>query len=150
MPKMDGIQAAKLIQDTCPTPVVILTAHESTDLIDMASETGAGAYLTKPPNAGEIARAVTIAIARHGDLMASRRLVRELREEKEKLERALSEIKTLKGLVPICANCKKIRDDDGFWEQVEVYISDHTEAEFSHSICPVCVKKLYPELYKDK
>jgi hypothetical protein len=61
------------------------------------------------------------------------------------LQKALSEIKQLRGIIPICAACKKIRDDEGFWHQVESYVRDHTEAEFSHSICPECMKKLYPE-----
>ena len=65
------------------------------------------------------------------------------------LQKALEEIKTLKGIVPICANCKKIRDDKGYWDQVESYLSRHTEATFSHSICPDCIKKLYPELCAD-
>ncbi len=60
---------------------------------------------------------------------------------------AITKVKTLSGLLPICANCKKIRDDSGYWTQIESYISEHSEADFSHSICPDCVKKLYPELY---
>jgi hypothetical protein len=52
---------------------------------------------------------------------------------------------SLTGFLPICASCKKIRDDKGYWEQVEVYIRDHSEAEFSHGICPECMKKLYPD-----
>jgi PAS domain S-box-containing protein len=69
-------------------------------------------------------------------------------EEREKLIRklqeTLEEVKTLSGLLPICANCKKIRDDKGYWNQIESYIREHTEAEFTHSICPECAKKLYP------
>ena len=61
-----------------------------------------------------------------------------------KLQSALAKVKTLRGLVPICASCKKIRDDKGFWHQVEVYIRDHSEAEFSHSVCPDCAEHLYP------
>lgn len=60
--------------------------------------------------------------------------------------RTLNEIRILKGLLPICATCKKIRDDDGYWEQIECYVRDHSEADFSHSICPECAQKLYPEL----
>jgi hypothetical protein len=63
----------------------------------------------------------------------------------EELRQALDQIKTLRGIVPICASCKKIRDDQGYWSQVEVYVRDHTEARFSHGICPECMKKLYPE-----
>ncbi len=62
------------------------------------------------------------------------------------LKKALEEIKTLSGFLPICASCKKIRDDKGYWNQIEVYISEHSEAEFSHGICPECAKKLYPDI----
>jgi len=62
------------------------------------------------------------------------------------LKDALTEVKTLSGLLPICASCKKIRDDSGYWNQIESYISDHSKAEFSHCICPDCAKKLYPEI----
>jgi PAS domain S-box-containing protein len=67
----------------------------------------------------------------------------------EELKTALAEINTLRGLLPICSNCKKIRDDAGKWEQIEVYISKHSEAEFTHGLCPDCVKKLYPDLWKN-
>ena len=58
-----------------------------------------------------------------------------------------SEIKRLRGMLPICASCKKIRDDNGYWNQIEVYIKEHSEAEFSHGICPDCANKLYPEYF---
>ena len=64
----------------------------------------------------------------------------------EKLQKTLSEVKTLRGLIPICANCKNIRDDTGYWNRIEAYIQKHSDAEFSHSICPECEKKLYPDL----
>jgi c-di-GMP phosphodiesterase Gmr len=70
-----------------------------------------------------------------------------LLEEKKKLEKAIAEIKKLSGMLPICASCKKIRDDKGYWKQIESYISDHSEAVFSHGICPDCAKKLYEDLY---
>ncbi len=69
--------------------------------------------------------------------------------EKKQLEEAMHKIKILRGLLPICANCKKIRDDRGYWQQVEVYLSQHAEVEFSHGICPECKAKLYPEIYGD-
>lgn len=62
------------------------------------------------------------------------------------LNSALEEINTLKGILPICSSCKKVRDDSGYWRQIESYITLHSEAEFSHSICPECVKKLYPDM----
>jgi hypothetical protein len=62
------------------------------------------------------------------------------------LQDALAEVMTLRGIIPICAYCKKVRDDKGYWNQIESYIKDHSEADFSHSICPECAKKLYPDL----
>ena len=72
-----------------------------------------------------------------------------LRNEKIKLERALSEVKTLSGMLPICSSCKKVRDDSGYWNQIEEYIQKHSSAEFSHSICPSCAEKLYPDVIKN-
>jgi YesN/AraC family two-component response regulator len=146
MPRMTGLEAAEVIQRECPTPVVILTAHESFDLLDKASQIGVSAYLTKPPKPQEIERALVIALARHGDLIELRRLNAELAAQKEALEKAMREIKILRGILPICVNCKKIRDDGGFWEQVEVYIRNHSEVQFSHGICPDCMKLLYPNI----
>ena len=64
------------------------------------------------------------------------------------LNQALSEVDTLRGILPVCCYCKKVRDDKGYWEQVDVYISKHSKAEISHSLCPECMKKHYPEEYK--
>jgi hypothetical protein len=70
--------------------------------------------------------------------------------EKERLitqlQKALNEVKTLSGLIPICAQCKKVRDDKGYWNQIETYIHERSDADFSHSICPECAKKLYPDI----
>jgi len=70
-------------------------------------------------------------------------------ERTKELKEHIDHIKVLKGLLPICASCKKIRDDNGYWNQLEVYIRDHSEIQFSHSICPACAQKLYPELYEN-
>ena len=79
---------------------------------------------------------------------------RALEEERERLiaelQDSLDNIKTLKGLVPICSSCKKIRDDKGYWKQVEEYVAEHTEADFSHGLCDECAHKLYPEYFPDK
>ena len=71
------------------------------------------------------------------------KLIAELRD-------ALTEVVTLRGIIPICASCKKVRDDKGYWNQIESYIRDHSEADFSHGICPECAKKLYPDLEFDE
>ncbi len=71
----------------------------------------------------------------------------EAQQELQKVQ--MAEMKELRGLLPICASCKKIRDDQGYWNQIEVYIKKHSEVEFSHSICPDCISKLYPEIYAE-
>jgi DNA repair exonuclease SbcCD ATPase subunit len=75
---------------------------------------------------------------------------KQIEKEREKLiselQMAMGEVKKLSGFLPICSSCKNIRDDEGYWNQIENYIRDHSEAEFSHSICPECVKKLYSDL----
>jgi ABC-type glycerol-3-phosphate transport system permease component len=85
-----------------------------------------------------------------------RRLLERKRAEGERekliveLQNALAELKTLSGLLPICSSCKKIRDDQGYWNQIEVYISGHSTAKFSHGLCPECAKKLYPKYFNDE
>lgn len=78
----------------------------------------------------------------------SDRVMAEMEKENliRKLQKTLAQVKQLSGFLPICASCKKIRDDEGYWKQIEIYIKDHSEVEFSHSICPECAKKLYPEM----
>lgn len=137
MPYLNGIDAAAAIQVGCPTPVVILAAHDETELLVKATAAGVGAFVLKPPQALELARAITIAVARHADLM-------ELRRVNDHLQQTLAEVKTLKGLLPICASCKKIRDEKDYWSEVEVYVMKHTDAEFTHSLCPTCVEKYFP------
>ena len=79
--------------------------------------------------------------------ITQRKLLEEEREKLiEELKNALDRVKQLSGLLPICASCKKIKDDKGYWRQIELYIRDHSEAEFTHGICPDCVKKLYPDI----
>lgn len=73
-------------------------------------------------------------------------ILRKLHDTVTQLGKALSEVKTLRGIIPICGYCKKIRNDKGYWDQVEVYVKNHTEANFSHGICPDCLKEHYPEL----
>lgn len=141
MPVMDGITATRRIYSVCPTPVVILTAYDSRETVDQASDAGVGAFLVKPPNPRELERAIVIATARFEDMMALRRINAELKD-------ALAKVKTLSGMLPICSSCKKIRNDKGYWQQVAEYIRDHSEVEFTHSICPECARKLYPELLK--
>jgi len=142
MPEMDGpevVRRARAQQQPNRPPYIIMltTKGEKADII-AGLDAGANDYLTKPFDPGEL----------RARLEVGRRLVEmqdTLAAKVEELLQALEQIKTLRGIVPICANCKKVRDDQGYWSQVEVYVHNHTEAEFSHGICPECVKKLYPE-----
>jgi hypothetical protein len=77
-------------------------------------------------------------------------IVKGLQDTVEKLKKALGEVKTLRGILPICSFCKKIRDDKGYWDQVEVYVRQHTDADFSHSVCPDCMAKHYPGINTSK
>ncbi|MBI1879023.1 MAG: response regulator [Chloroflexi bacterium] len=143
MPKVNGIEATRNIYEYCPTPVVMLTAYETAALVEQASAAGVGAYLVKPPKARELERAIMIAVARFHDLITLHRL-------NEELQTTLAKVKLLSGLLPICAACKKIRDDQGYWQQVEVYIRDHSEADFTHGMCPDCMAKFYPGYSKNE
>jgi len=79
-------------------------------------------------------------------LFKEQHLNQELQQTVDQLRKAQQEVKTLQGLIPICSNCKRIRDDRGGWNQLEAYIQGHSDAKFSHGICPKCVKELYPDL----
>jgi PAS domain S-box-containing protein len=103
-------------------------------------------YVTAPIREGDRIVAAVIAFQD----ITLRQLVEEERERLiEELKEALENVKTLKGLLPICASCKRIRDDTGYWNQIEAYVRDHTDAEFSHALCPDCAVKLYPDYFKD-
>jgi PAS domain S-box-containing protein len=88
---------------------------------------------------------VDYVVATGADITALKRAEQEKEALIAQLRDALARVKTLRGLVPICASCKRIRDDQGYWRLVEEYVRDHSEAEFSHGICPACMRKLYPE-----
>ena len=85
--------------------------------------------------------------ARQGRERVALRRAEEDRDELiVELREALDQVKTLRGIVPICAGCKRIRDEQGFWQQVEVYVAKHTEAQFSHGLCGECMEQLYPSV----
>ncbi len=102
---------------------------------------GAQDYLIKGQTNGSLlVKAIRYAMERKQLENEKEHLIRELQE-------SLAKVKSTSGLLPICASCKKIRDDKGYWNQVETYLSEHSDAKFSHGICPECGKKLYPEFY---
>lgn len=138
MPNLDGIRACQLIQEACPTPVVIVTAFESEALTEQATTAGACAYLVKPPRPGDLKRAVTIAMARHREKMVLRDHNRELADKKQDLEEALEEISALENDLPLCTTCSRVEAPDGTWRVVANYIRVRGEVAFSHTICPTC------------
>ena len=148
MPGMNGIEATKRLkedQQTKDIPVLFISALDETDDKVKAFQSGGVDYITKPFQFEEVfARIKTHLTLRNMNAQLEEKNIR-LQSINEELQGALEEIKTLKGILPICGNCKKIRDDKGYWNQIESFIRDHSEAEFSHSICPECVRALYPD-----
>jgi DNA-binding response OmpR family regulator len=144
LPDSQGLDSLVRVQAQAPeVPIVVLSGLDDETLAVQAVEAGAQDYLVKGQvDSNPLARALRYAIERKRIEEERERLVREL-------EDALAEIRTLRGILPICSYCKKIRDDEGYWHQVEVYIRDRSEVEFSHGICPDCAKKLYPEIFGD-
>ena len=140
MPEMNGLEVVcrvRALPTNRPPHLIMLTSKGEKDDIIAGLEAGANDYLAKPFNPGELRARVEVG-RRMVELQAT------LSAKIQELQQALDHIKTLRGIVPICASCKKIRDDQGYWSQVEVYVRDHTEAQFSHGICPDCMKRLYP------
>jgi sigma-B regulation protein RsbU (phosphoserine phosphatase) len=143
MPGLDGIDICRQIRKsprTRPIYLILLTARRGQQDKILGLQAGADDYITKPFNREELRARVQVGI-RVLELQGA--LAQRVRE----LEEALSRVKTLQGLLPICSYCKKIRNDRNYWQQVEGYISDHSEAQFSHGICPECYARfVQPEL----
>ncbi len=153
MPKMDGFEVCKKIKQMegkKDIPIIFLTAKAQQQDITEGFKIGAVDYIVKPCHAGELKARV----ATHLQLKSAKDLISEqngiLKDKNQELEQlnrelaaSLEKIKTLEGIIPICCICKKIRDDKGYWEQIEAYISKHSPAQFSHGICPDCLDKHY-------
>jgi len=136
---IDGIETAEMIRKHFDIPIIYATAYAGDDILERVKLTDPFGYIIKPFEKRELKMAVGIALYKH-------RLDKERNELVVELETALEEIKTLRGILPICASCKKIRDDEGAWQDVAVYVRDHSEAEFTHGLCPDCMTTLYPEV----
>lgn len=129
---------------------LVMTGLGSEELAVEALQRGATDYLPKRRINGEsLCRSTHRAIERN-DLM---RMLRQEQDEKDRLidelRDALAQVKRLSGLLPICASCKKVRDDKGYWHQVEIYIRERTDAEFSHGVCPDCAERMYGDLWRE-
>jgi CheY-like chemotaxis protein len=119
--------------------IIVLTGIQDKDMGVRAVRAGAQDYLPKSALNGELlARSILYALERHQAVVEQESLVAGLKD-------ALAKVRKLRGLLPICASCKKIRDDKGYWRQVEVYIKEHSDAEFTHGYCPECAAKLWKD-----
>lgn len=142
MPEMEGIEVCRQARamETPPLFLILVTVRDSKQDVVAGLLGGANDYITKPFDRTELLARVKI-----GAQMVE--LQRSLTEHVEELQEALIRVKQLGGLLPICSYCKKIRDDQNYWQQVEAYVGRHSEAKFSHSICPDCYERIVkPEM----
>jgi CheY-like chemotaxis protein len=152
MPGTNGVTACaqiKTIDRLRDIPIIVVTAKTDVGNLQAAFAAGAMDFISKPVNPVELLARVASALTLKREMDCRKAREQDLRRSNDQLQKALSEVKVLKGLVPICASCKKIRNDQGFWQQLEEYLQQHSEAEFSHGLCSPCIKKLYPGVYKD-
>ncbi len=137
MPEMDGLEVCRLVREKEENEyiyIIMLTAKDTKHDIIKALDAGADDYINKPYYQGEL----------QSRIKAGRRILeleKELSGKIKNLEEALLHVKQLQGLLPICSYCKKVRDDNNYWHQVEEYITEHSDAKFSHGICPDCYEK---------
>lgn len=171
MPVMDGYEVFRIIKQNPlfrDVPVLFITAMGEAECECEGLMMGAGDYIVKPfnPSLARLRVKNHLELKRQRDLLNSRaeelqvlnsELAREVEERRSvqisneqlisELRKATAEVKTLSGLLPVCASCKQVRDDQGYWSQLETYLKKHTEISFSHGLCQDCAHKLYPEYY---
>lgn len=145
MPGLDGVEVCRRMRDirndTLPY-IILVTARANKADIAFGLNAGADDYIVKPFDRDELKARVgagerIVALEQEG--------ARRLRE----LQDALDHIKTLQGILPICMYCRRIQSDDVSWQRIEEYVAEHSNAEFSHGMCPECTEKYHPELLKD-
>jgi len=144
LPDSEGHNTFERVQAHSPhIPIVILSSLEDDSEATRLVKEGAQDYLYKADiSPGILLRALRYAIERKDAERERERLISELSE-------ALTQVRTLSGLLPICSSCRRIRNDEGYWEQLEEFIQEHTDADFSHGICPECMAKIYPNYKKE-
>ena len=153
MPERDGLDVIQtLAAMNGPSSIMVTGTGDELSAVE-ALKSGASDYIVKDPD-GRYLELLPVVVEQVLEQRAIAVAKRKAEEEKERLivelQEALANVKTLSGLLPICANCKKIRDDDGYWMRVEQYFTEHSGAQFSHGICPDCGKQLYGDLYPDE
>jgi len=142
MPEIDGPDVCRRVRAELPLAnmyLLLVTARESRGDVVAGLDAGADDYIIKPFDPDELRARVAVGVRVLG-------LQQKLAERVAELQDALANVKQLRGLLPICSYCKRIRGDDQYWQQVEGYIADHSEAQFSHGICPSCYATISAEL----
>jgi sigma-B regulation protein RsbU (phosphoserine phosphatase) len=142
MPEMDGPEVCRQVRAQLPLAnmyLLLVTAREARGDVVAGLDAGADDYIIKPFDPEELRARVAVGVRVLG-------LQQKLTERVVELQAALSNVKQLRGLLPICSYCKRIRGDDQYWQQVEGYIAEHSDAQFSHGICPSCYATLSAEL----
>ena len=142
MPQMDGPDVCRRVRAELPLAnmyLLIVTARETRGDVIAGLTAGADDYIVKPFDPGELQARIAVG-------MRVLSLQEKLAHRVSELQTALANVKQLRGLLPICSYCKRIRGDDQYWQQVEGYISEHSDAQFSHGICPACFETLAAEL----
>jgi sigma-B regulation protein RsbU (phosphoserine phosphatase) len=141
MPGMDGLQLTRQVRTLdkrVPTYVMLLTARSDRESVVAGLEVGANDYLTKPVDLNELRARVNV-----GREMVA--LQTQLAHRVTQLERALADVRSLRGLLPICCYCKKVREGDDYWQEVEDYLANHGDVHFSHGVCPTCKDEVASE-----
>ena len=139
---VDGIDAAEKIHAILNIPVIYLTAHADESTLLRAKVTGPFGYIVKPFRERDLQIAIEFALYKSRTEGERTLLIHRLQD-------ALEHVRTLSGMLPICAYCKKIRDDKGYWNQLETYLSEHSGTEFTHSICPDCAIKVIKDIDRE-
>jgi len=138
MPELDGVEVCRRVRGrpgSGPLHIILLTARGRKEDVIAGLEAGADDYITKPFDHEELRARVQVGV-RIVELQTV------LAARVAELEEAITRVRQLRGLLPICSYCKKIRDDQNYWQQVEQYVSTHTDVQFSHGICPDCYRKV--------
>lgn len=133
---MDGTEAARQIRVSTGRPVIFLTSYADEAVIKRVKETEPYGFVLKPFSERELMAQIEMAIYRH-------RMETEREQLRKELEIAHQNLRTLRGLLPLCSGCKKIREDDGYWSKLEDYFKEHANVEFTHGLCPECESRYY-------
>jgi phosphoserine phosphatase RsbU/P len=138
MPEMDGCEVCRKVREVSgaiPPYLILLTAMTAKDDVVRGIKSGANDYLTKPFHREELQVRVEVGVQ-------MLELQRVLSERVKELEDALSQVNQLQGLLPICSYCKKVRDDQNYWQKVDTYLSDRIDVQFTHGVCPDCLERM--------